>query len=129
MIFVFGSNLSGIHGAGAAKFALDHRGAIWGQGVGLQGRSYAIPTKSHSIKTLPRDTIKRYIWDFKSFAVQHEELVFQLTKVGCGLAGYVEEQIIPLFGSYLPGNVKVPPGWGYYFPDNEEWTWDEVAPT
>jgi hypothetical protein len=82
MIFVFGSNLAGRHGKGAAKWALQHRGAIYGQGEGLQGQSYAIPTKDKLIKTLPAD---------------HPEMIFQLTPIGCGLAGYSPADIAPMF--------------------------------
>jgi len=96
MIFVFGSNLSGIHGAGAAKFALDHHGAKWGQGVGLQGNSYAIPTKDKNITTLPLTEIKMYVDHFLLFA-EDSDLTFQVTRIGCGLAGYTEKDIAPMF--------------------------------
>lgn len=107
MIFVFGSNLAGRHGAGAAKFAVQHHGAVYGQGWGLQGNSFAIPTKDANIMTLPLDFIRGYVDKFKEFAEQNPELTFQLTPIGCGLAGYKHEDIGPMFkGS--PTNVVIP---------------------
>jgi hypothetical protein len=113
-IFVFGSNLAGRHGAGAALFARRERGAIYGQGIGLQGQSYAIPTKDEHIKTLPLARIRPFIEDFISFARQHPELEFEVTKIGCGLAGYSEDQIAWMFVVALEGvpkNVHLPDGW------------------
>lgn len=95
-IFVFGSNLAGIHGAGAAAMALNF-GAEWGKGVGLQGRSYAIPTKDESIKTLPLSKILPYIREFVQFTKDHPEMKFFVTRIGCGLAGYSDHLIAPLF--------------------------------
>lgn len=106
-IFVFGSNLAGRHGAGAAKYALDHKGAILGQGVGPQGNSYAIPTKDRSLETLPLYAVKYYIDRFKDYAKVHPEKIFQLTPVGCGLAGFHPTQIAPLFVD-APMNVLLP---------------------
>lgn len=112
-IFVFGSNLAGRHGAGAAKYARQHYGAIYGQGIGLQGDSYAIPTKDYNIETLPLSEIKRYVDMFLDFAKNHPKLEFQLTRIGCGLAGYKDDQIAPMFVG-LPRNVTVPEEWVYY---------------
>ncbi|MBQ0082679.1 MAG: hypothetical protein KBT41_05300 [bacterium] len=91
-IFVFGSNLAGMHGGGAARVALMHFGAIMGQGVGLQGQSYAIPTMHGGV-----DVIKPYVDEFIDFAVQHTELKFLVTAIGCGIAGFTVEEIAPLF--------------------------------
>lgn len=103
-IFVFGSNLQGYHGAGAARMALDKFGAVWGQGVGLQGQSYAIPTMEGGV-----DTIKPYVDEFIEFAKQHPEYQFLLTRVGCGIAGFTDEEIAPLFVEALKlENVKFP---------------------
>lgn len=110
MIFVFGSNLAGRHGKGAALHARQQHGAIYGQGVGLQGSSYAIPTKDHQIRTLPLETIQAYVDQFIHFARQHPELQFQVTRIGCGLAGYTDAQIAPLF-STAPANCQLPEGW------------------
>jgi hypothetical protein len=109
-IFVFGSNLAGRHGAGAALAAWKHHGAIYRQGVGLQGKSYAIPTKDESIKTLPLIRISQFVSNFLSFARSHPELEFEVTKIGCGLAGYSEAQISPMFVD-SPANVHLPKGW------------------
>lgn len=106
-IFVFGSNESGIHGAGAAKFALENHGAIWGVGFGLQGNSFAIPTKNFKIETLPIEKIKIYVDKFLEFANMNPEMTFQLTPIGCGLAGYKPHQIGPLFKN-CPKNVIIP---------------------
>jgi hypothetical protein len=107
-IFVFGSNLAGRHGKGAALFALKNHGAIYGQGEGLQGRSYGIPTKDHYIRTLHLDNIRMHVERFLEFARNHPELTFNLTAIGCGLAGYTPAQIAPMFAD-APDNVRKPP--------------------
>lgn len=91
-VFVFGSNLSGMHGGGAAATAHRCFGAVWGQGVGLQGQSYAIPTMQGGV-----ETIKPYVDEFIAFAKEHQEMRFFVTKIGCGIAGFKEEEIAPLF--------------------------------
>ena len=96
-IFVFGSNLAGRHGKGAALFARENHGAIYGQGEGLQGNSYAIPTKDRNLKVLDLENIRTYIWRFCRFAYMHPELKFNVTKIGCGLAGYTPEEIARQF--------------------------------
>lgn len=106
-IFVFGSNLAGRHGKGAAQWARQHRGAIYGQGVGLQGRSYAIPTKDAGLKTLPLPDIERFVGEFLRFATSVSHETFQLTPVGCGLAGLKPSQIAPMF-RHAPPNVILP---------------------
>lgn len=108
-VFVFGSNLAGRHGKGAALWARQHRGAIYGKGVGMQGNSYAIPTKDASLQRLPLPIIANHIVDFIEFALAHPELTFQLTPIGCGLAGYKPEQIAPYFDLPPPRNVMMPP--------------------
>ena len=96
-IFVFGSNLSGRHGKGAAKTALGW-GAKWGQGDGLQGRTYGIPTKDASIRrTLTIEEIKPFVDEFIEFAKSRKDLIFLVTEIGCGLAGYKPKDIAPLF--------------------------------
>lgn len=106
-IFVFGSNLSGIHGAGAAKSARILYGAIIGQGIGLQGRSYAIPTKDFNIETLPLVEIEKYVKEFLEFASKTPNIVYKLTPIGCGFAGYTPKDIAPMF-RYAPINVILP---------------------
>lgn len=91
-IFVFGSNLAGMHGGGAAWLALNRFGAEWGKGVGLQGQSYAIPTMQGGV-----ETIKPYVDEFIAFAKANKQLTFLVTKIGCGIAGFTEEEIAPLF--------------------------------
>jgi hypothetical protein len=91
-IFVFGSNLAGLHGGGAAWIAYQRFGAIMGQGVGLQGQSYAIPTMQGGV-----ETIKPYVDEFIEFAKQHPEYKFLVTKIGCGIAGFRVDEIAPLF--------------------------------
>lgn len=103
-IFVFGSNLGGMHGGGAARAAMDHYGAVWGQGVGLQGQSYAIPTMHGGV-----DVIKPYVDDFVAFARQHPELRFLVTRIGCGIAGFAVEEIAPLFADAIDDeNIILP---------------------
>ncbi|MBX3288422.1 MAG: hypothetical protein KF855_03660 [Acidobacteria bacterium] len=106
-IFVFGSNEAGIHGAGAARDAVDHYGAKRGKGHGLHGRSYAIPTKDRNLQTLPLPDIEVYVKHFLMFAEAHDDLVFFVTKIGCGLAGYDAVDIAPMFKS-RPANVELP---------------------
>jgi hypothetical protein len=106
-VFVFGSNLAGRHGKGAALFARQNHGAIYGQGTGLQGQSYAIPTKDENIRTLPLDRIKPYVDEFIAFATAHPEMTFQVTAIGCGLAGYKPAQIAPMFAD-APSNCQLP---------------------
>jgi len=91
-IFVFGSNVAGAHGGGAAWIAFERFGAIMGQGVGLQGQSYAIPTMQGGV-----ETIKPYVDEFIAFAKAHPEYKFFVTKIGCGIAGFRIEEIAPLF--------------------------------
>jgi hypothetical protein len=91
-IFVFGSNLEGAHGGGAAATAYRHFGAIWGQGAGLQGNSYGIPTMHGAV-----EAIRPYVEEFIAFARSHPELHFLVTRVGCGIAGFRDEEIAPLF--------------------------------
>lgn len=91
-IFVFGSNLAGMHGGGAARAAMERFGAVWGQGVGLQGQSYAIPTMHGGV-----EAIRPYVQEFIRFAHDHKELFFYVTRIGCGIAGFRDEEIAPLF--------------------------------
>lgn len=106
---MFGSNLAGRHGKGAAKDALDKFGAIYGQGEGLQGRSYAIPTKDKNLRPLPLSIIKSSIFRFQWFA-EESAYTFRLTRIGCGEAGYTDTQVAPFFGD-MPWNVLVPKEW------------------
>lgn len=113
-VFVFGSNVAGRHGAGAALFAKQNHGAIYGVGEGRQGNSYGIPTKendphdSRKLITLPLDRIAVHVERFIEYARQNPKTYFQLTRIGCGLAGYRwSDQIGPMF-SDIPANV-IPP--------------------
>ena len=106
-IFVFGSNLAGRHGKGAAKYALYNKGAEYGKGIGMQGTSYAIPTKDEKIKTLPLHSINFFVKEFINFAKDNPELEFEVTRIGCGLAGYTDEQIAPMFKD-APANCILP---------------------
>jgi hypothetical protein len=106
-VFVFGSNLAGRHGKGAALTALNHYGALYGNCSGLQGNSYAIPTKDTKLNTLPLSIIKVYIDEFKTFASNHPEIIFKVTAIGCGLAGYSPKDIAPMFIG-LPSNCILP---------------------
>jgi hypothetical protein len=96
-IFVFGSNLAGIHGVGAAKIAYHQFGAIYYHGIGLMGQSYAIPTKSKQIQKISFNEIEKYINNFVKFTMNHPNLNFFVTRIGCGLADYKDEYIAPLF--------------------------------
>lgn len=105
-IFVFGSNLAGRHGKGAALHARQHFGAIYGVGEGVQGRSYAIPTKDEHLRTLPLDRIRAHVESFLAWA-RHTGAPCRLTAIGCGLAGYRPEDIAPMFRD-APPNVDLP---------------------
>ena len=103
-VFVFGSNLAGMHGGGAARVAMQRFGAVWGQGVGLQGQSYAIPTMQGGV-----ETIRPYVDEFIAFARSHPELRFYVTRIGCGIAGFQDCEIAPLFaGALRVANIVLP---------------------
>lgn len=111
-VFVFGSNLAGRHGAGAALYARAKYGAIYGQGVGRQGDSYAIPTKDYVLKVLTLDAISRHIDDFILYATLNPDDTFMLTPIGTGLAGYTREQIYSLLKQFdVPSNVLFTKEW------------------
>ena len=109
-IFVFGSNLAGRHGKGAALFARQHHGAIYGQGEGLQGNSYAIPTKDGALNVRLISQIAVSVFNFKRFAASRPDLTFNVTPVGCGLAGYPQDVMRSLFEP-LPPNCRYSPEW------------------
>lgn len=109
-IFVFGSNLAGWHGAGSALEAFRNHGAVRGIGEDLTGRAYTIPTKDKALRTLPLGKIRKAVNRFLTFAHGHPDLVFSVVKIGCGLAGYQEEQIAPMFRGATV-NVNLPEGW------------------
>ena len=103
-IFVFGSNLAGFHGGGAARIALNNFGAVWGQGVGMQGQCYAIPTMQGGV-----ETIKPYVDEFIAFARTHTEYTFLVTRIACGIAGFSPSEIAPLFADAIDvENVILP---------------------
>lgn len=106
-VFVFGSNLAGRHGAGSAKHAREYFGAVYWQGVGRQGNSYAIPTKDAEFNTLSLERINEYVQDFLAYAATHFEESFNVVAIGCGLAGYTPEQIAPMFRERSE-NVNLP---------------------
>lgn len=109
-IFVFGSNLAGIHGAGAALHARTYYGALQGIGEGLQGHSYALPTKDEEIQTLPLRLIRKHVDKFLTFARSRPDLHFFVTRVGCGLAGLMDCEVGPMFKG-APSNCELPYGW------------------
>lgn len=109
-IFVFGSNEAGRHGGGAARTAFNEYGAKWGRGFGLEGYSFAIPTKDWDIETLDIQWIIPYIERFKIFARKNPDLTFYVTKIGCGLAGYTDADIAPLFAN-SPSNCMFDSTW------------------
>ncbi len=103
-IFVFGSNLEGLHAGGAARTAYGHFGAVWGQGEGVQGQSYAIPTMQGGV-----DSIKPYVDRFIDLAREWDQTTFYVTRIGCGIAGFTDEEIAPLFADALElYNVRLP---------------------
>ena len=124
-IFVFGSNHAGRHGKGAAKTALDKKGAIYGQGEGLQGRSYGIPTKDEKLHVLPLSDIEEHVNNFIEFALQNlDPLVrFQVTAIGTGLSRYSHSDIAPLFEE-APDNCYFDNRWKHWLPNKKFWGLD-----
>lgn len=112
--FVFGSNLLGIHRSGAARDAMEHFGAIYGQGEGLQGQSYALPTKSSPHRTLSLESVKKSVDNFLLTAKKFDDFnptkIFYVSRVGCGLAGLKDKDIMPMF-FWAPNNVFLPVEW------------------
>lgn len=103
-VFCFGSNLAGMHGGGAAYVAFRQFGAVLGCGVGLRGQSYAIPTMQGGV-----ETIEPYVTEFIAFAKAHPELFFYVTRIGCGIAGFRDKEIAPLFADAIDvDNICLP---------------------
>lgn len=114
-IFVFGSNLRGAHGAGAAKAAAEFYGAEYGVGVGRTGRSYAIPTKDRNIRRMDLLEINEYVCDFVDYVLANPNEQFFITRIGCGLAGYRDEDIAPMFHQIAENvNCSFPEEWAPY---------------
>lgn len=109
-IFVFGSNLAGRHGAGAALAARHEHGAVYGVGEGRTGNSYAIPTKDHNIRTRALPDIAASVQTFIDYAAANPELMFNVTRIGCGYAGYTDSDIAPMFKD-APSNCVLPHEW------------------
>ena len=109
-IFVFGSNLAGMHGGGAAAFARLSCGAEMGVAIGRTGRAYAIPTVDAQIQPLPLERIRFNVATFLAYAAAHPEMTFEVTRIGCGIAGFTDDQIAPLFAG-APENCSLPDGW------------------
>jgi hypothetical protein len=123
-IFVFGSNLAGIHGAGAAKYAHENHHAVMGCGIGRTGDAYAIPTKDLDIITMPLERISPHVKVFLDYAEAHPHIEFRVTRIGCGLAGYKDINIAPMF-KYAPRNCILPIEWrDYVYIDDERKFWE-----
>lgn len=120
MVFVFGSNDAGIHGAGAAKFAMQNHGAQYGKSYGHYGNSFAIPTKDEIIETLPFERIADYVRGFLAYARGHRKLNFQVTCIGCGLAGLDHNKVAPLFFD-APKNCHFDEAWRPILGDNKSY--------
>lgn len=106
-VFVFGSNLAGLHRGGAAYMVHKLFGAEWGVGVGPTGQCYAIPTMQGGV-----ETIRPYVDDFIRYAKQHPEQLFRVTRIGCGIAGFSNEEMAPLFKEAVAmENISLPNGW------------------
>ena len=116
-IFVFGSNLAGRHGKGAALYAMQNHAAEYGIGVGRTGNAYAIPTKDRNLNTLPLTQIHEHVEDFLFYAERHPELTFKVTRIGCGLAGYTDTDIAPMFAN-APANCLLPDEWKKFHSKN-----------
>lgn len=121
VIFVFGSNLAGRHGKGAALTAMQAFGAIYGRGEGLQGRSYAIPTKDGQLRPLQLGEVEAGVKRFIEEATTRPGLTFNVTRIGCGLAGFKDEEIAPMFKD-APGNCRFSAKWARHLPGKRLWT-------
>lgn len=127
-VFVFGSNEAGIHGAGAALYAVHHQGAVYGQGVGRQGNSYAIPTKGKKGSgdfakigpPLPLQKVQEYVDGFIAYASEHLDEEFMVTQIGCGYAGFSAEEIAPMF-RHAPGNCTFDLAWESILDGRKYW--------
>lgn len=115
-IFVFGSNEGGFHGAGAALTAYKKFGARYGMSYGHYGDSFAIPTKDCVLRTLPTERIRDYVTGFLAYARGDLDRQFQVTRIGCGLAGLKDSEVAPLF-AYAPENCHFDDLWKPYLPD------------
>lgn len=116
-IFVFGSNLAGRHGAGAARHARLEHGAVYGEGEGRTGNAYAIPTLDGNLGKLQLHRIHRAVHEFIDYATAHPELTFLVTRVGCGLAGFADSTIAPMF-KHVPDNCIMPTDWKPFLDDD-----------
>lgn len=120
MIFVFGSNEAGRHGAGAAKYALLHKGAIYGAPFGQVGKSFAIPTMDWRTRPLSVELIGKYVEIFLDFAERTGGEMYQVTCIGCGLGGKTHSDIAPLFKT-APANCYFDSLWESYLPGKKFW--------
>jgi hypothetical protein len=124
LIFVFGSNLQGIHGAGAALFAKNERGAVMNEEEGLFGQSYALPTcglwDGRRFPALPIGVVQRNVEEFLYLATRRGDLHFQVTRVGCGLAGLRDEDVAPMF-QHASRNCLFDTAWQQWLTNHEFW--------
>ena len=117
-VFVFGSNDAGMHGAGAAKTAYEKHGARWGFSYGHMGDTFAIPTKDADIRSLPMERVQAYVAGFIAYAKGHPKVKFKITRIGCGLAGFNDTAIAPLFAD-APANCTFDEAWKPIFESME----------
>lgn len=124
-VLVFGSNAAGIHGAGAAQDAYKKHGARWGFSYGHMGDSFAIPTKDESLQTLEIVRIWQYVQGFLAYAIDHRKLKFKVSRIGCGLAGYKDHEIAPLFKG-APLNCEFDNRWAQYLGESYTY-WGQIG--
>lgn len=124
-VFVFGSNLAGYHGAGAALYAKEMMGAEWKRGVGRTGDAYALPTKDKRLRPLSLERISDHVHDFLAYASAHRQTAFVVSRIGCGLAGYTDAQIAPLFAQ-ATGNCLFDDAWKPFLGDQHKY-WGTYA--
>jgi hypothetical protein len=121
MIFVFGSNCKGVHGGGAARFAHLKKGAVMGIGEGPTGECYALPTVVKiGDAPMPLEEVKSHVDKFIAYAIEHPEYTFQVTRIGCGLAGFTDKQIAPMFVN-APDNCEIDSVWQQWLPAKKVW--------
>jgi hypothetical protein len=120
VIFLAGTNLDGRHGAGSARYAYLYHGLKMGVAEGLCGNTYALPTVGSKLARMMLPEVEGAVERFIQFAAQHPELQFQVTRVGCGLAGFTDAEIAPLFAASTP-NCLFDEAWSEWLSGREFW--------
>lgn len=120
MVFLAGTNTDGRHGAGSARYAYLHEGLVMGVGEGRSGNTYALPTVGHNLARMCYPEVAAHVWKFIQYATEHPNEQFQVTRVGCGLAGFKDSEIAILFDN-APENCYFDEAWKEFLPNKKFW--------